>query len=170
MSKGRSGRLAGIVVPVLLIVIVSATRGWGQEKPRPPAQGKFSQAADRVFQEGVSAYMPPHLSKLLGLSSKEEPCLVIQNFVRNEQVVQGFDISFANRNDVVLFVVHEATHEEAYYLTSPRGNLRKVLLVKGGVGNEQKITDKESQGFQKEKRFWQDRLVPANASPGGPAF
>jgi hypothetical protein len=114
--------------------------------------------------------MPPHLSILLGLSSKEEPCLVIQNFVRNEKVVQGFDISFANRNDVVLFVVNEATREEAYYLTSPRGNLRKVLLVKEGASNEQKITVKESQGFQKEKRFWQDRLVPASASPGGPAF
>jgi hypothetical protein len=170
VSKGRSGRLAGIAVPILLIVIVSAAMGWGQEKPRPPAQAKFSQAADRVFQEGVSAYMPPHLSKLLGLSSKEEACLVIQNFVRNEKVVQGFDISFANRNDVVLFVVNEATREDAYYLTSPRGNLRKVLLVKEGVGNEQKITDKESKGFQKEKRFWQDRLIPASASPGGPAF
>lgn len=170
VSKGRSNRLAGIAVPILLIVIGSAAMGWGQETPRPPSQGKFSQAADRVFQEGVSAYLPPHLSKLLGLSSKEEPCLVTQDFVRTEKLVQGFDISFVNKDDIVLFVVNEATRDAAYYLTSPRGTLRKVVVVTAGEGSAQRITDKESKAFQKEKRFWQDRLVPASASPGGPAF
>ena len=106
--------------------------------------------------------MPPHLSKLLGLSSKEEPCLVTQNFVRNEKLVQGFDILFVNKDDIVLFVVNEATRDEAYYLTSPRGTLRKVILVTAGQGSEQRITDKESKAFQKEKRFWLDRLVPVN--------
>jgi len=101
---------------------------------------------------------------MLGLSSKEEQCLVIQNFVRNEKVVQGFDISFANKNDIVLFVVNETTRDEAYYLTSPQGRLRKVVLVKSGQGDTAQINDKDHKAFQKERQFWLDRLVPASAS------
>jgi hypothetical protein len=165
-----SAGLARIVVPILLMVILSAASGPGLQTPHSPAQGKFAQAADRVFREGVSAHLPPHISVLLGLSSKEEECLVIQGVERTEKLVQGFDISFANKDDVVLFVVNETTQEQALYLTSPRGSLRKVVVVKAGVGNEQRITDKERKAFQKEKQFWVDHLVPASASPGGPGF
>ena len=160
----RSGGLAGLVVTILLMVMLPAVRGAGQQTPRSAAPAKFAQAADKVFQEGISAYLPPHLSKMLGLSSKEEQCLVIQNFVRNEKVVQGFDISFANKNDIVLFVVNETTRDEAYYLTSPQGRLRKVVLVKSGQGDTAQINDKDHKAFQKERQFWLDRLVPASAS------
>jgi hypothetical protein len=162
VSRCRSSELARIVVLVLLAVIVSAGRVRCQQTPPSPAPRKFAQAADKVFQAGVSAYLPPHLSTLLGLSSKEEPCLVTQNFVRTEKLVQGFDISFVNKDDIVLFVVNETTRDAAYYLTSPRGTLRKVVVVTAGVGSEQRITDKESKEFQKEKRFWLDRLVAVN--------
>src|SRR5437016_14490792 len=47
--------------------------------------------------------LPPHLSTLLGLSQEQE-CPVRQGVVRTGKVVQGFDVSTSNKNDVVLFI------------------------------------------------------------------
>jgi hypothetical protein len=63
-------------------------------------------AVDRTLREGLQAKLPPHVSTLLGISEEKE-CLVMQGLVRTEKVVQGFDVSMANRNDVVLFVANE---------------------------------------------------------------
>ncbi len=103
--------------------------------------------------------MPPHLSTLLGLSNEEE-FPVLQGVVRTGTLVQGFDVSVANKNDIVLFVVDEAASNQALFLTSPEGVLRKVVSVKAGVGDVVRITDKEKEAFKEEKQFWVDRLVP----------
>ena len=80
--------------------------------------------------------------------------------VRTGNLVQGFDVSVADRNDIVLFVVDEAANNQALFLTSPEGVLRKVVSVKAGVGDVVRITDKEREAFKEEKQFWVDRLVP----------
>jgi hypothetical protein len=36
-----------------------------------------------------------------------------------------------------------------------------VVLVKAGVGDAVRITDKEESAFKKERQFWVDRLVPS---------
>jgi len=88
-------------------------------------------AVDKTLQEGLHAKLPPHLSTLLGLS-KEEECPVMQGMVRTGKVVQGFDVSTANKNDAVLFVVNETTNDQTLYLTSKEGVLRKVVRVEEG--------------------------------------
>jgi hypothetical protein len=120
------------------------------------------QAVDKILQEGLHAKLPPHLSTLLGLS-KEEECQVMQGVVRTGKVVQGFDVSTANKNDVVLFVVNETTNDQTLYLTSKEGVLRKVVKVEVGVGKVQKITGKDRKAFEKERVFWLDRLTPVGA-------
>jgi hypothetical protein len=77
-------------------------------------------------------------------------------------VVQGFDVSTTNQNDIVLFVVNEAANDQTLYLTSPEGRLRKVVSVK--VGDVARITDEDKKAFAKEKQFWLDRLAPVSAS------
>jgi len=119
-------------------------------------------AVDKTLQEGLHAKLPPHLSTLLGVS-KEEECLVMQGVVRTGKVLQGFDVSMANKDDVVFFVVSETTNDQTLYLTSNEGVLRKVVTVEGGVGRVQKITSEERKAFEKEKRFWLDRLAPVGA-------
>ena len=84
----------------------------------------------------------------------------MQHVVRTGNLVQGFDVSITNKNDIVLFVVDETTHDQSLYLTSPAGILRKVVSVTAGVGEVVRITDKEQKGFEKETQFWTDRLVP----------
>jgi len=117
------------------------------------------QAVDKTLQEGLHAKLPPHLSTLLGLS-REQECLVRQGVVRTGKVVQGFDVSTANKNDVVLFVVNETTNDQTLYLTSTEGALRKVVKVEEGAGRVQKVTPEDRKAFEKEKQFWLDRLAP----------
>ena len=116
-------------------------------------------AVDKTLQEGLHAKLPPHLSTLLGLSNEKE-CLVMQGVVRTGRLVQGFDVSTTNKNDVVLFVANETTNNQTLYLTSKEGALRKVVTVEEGVGQVRKITSEDRKAFEKEKQFWFDRLVP----------
>ena len=118
---------------------------------------------DRTLREGLHAQLPPHLSTLLGIS-KEKESPVMQGVVRTGKVVQGFDVSTANSNDVVLFVVNETANDQTLYLTSRAGALRKVVSVKKGVGEVSRIGAADRKAFEKEKQFWLDRLAPAAAS------
>ena len=88
----------------------------------------------------------------------------MQSIVRAGNLVQGFDVSVANKNDIVLFVVDETANDQNLYLTSPEGALRKVVSVKAGVGDVVRITDKDKEAFKKEEQFWVDRLVPSGAA------
>jgi len=84
----------------------------------------------------------------------------MQGVVRTGRLVQGFDVSTTNKNDVVLFVANETTNNQTLYLTSKEGALRKVVTVEEGVGQVRKITSEDRKAFEKEKQFWFDRLAP----------
>ncbi len=84
----------------------------------------------------------------------------MQSVVRTGTIVQGFDVSAADKKKIVLFVADETSKDQSLYLTTPEGTLLKVVSVKAGVGQAVRITDQERQGFKKEKQFWVDRLVP----------
>lgn len=160
MSKVATRRcVAFLAILILAVAILPAAAGQAQHSPHPAAQSRFAQAADVTVREGLHATLPPHISTLLGLS-KEEEFPVQQGVVRTGNLVQGFDVSVADRNDIVLFVVDEAANNQALFLTSPEGVLRKVVSVKAGVGDVVRITDKEREAFKEEKQFWVDRLVP----------
>ena len=159
----RSSRFAVAVVFLSAVVMfVSATRAQVGPSPGPQARKRMVRAVDKTLQEGLHAKLPPHLSTLLGLS-KEEECQVMQGVVRTGKVVQGFDVSTANKNDVVLFVVNETTNDQTLYLTSKEGALRRIVRVEDGVGRVQEITGKDRKSFEKEKVFWLDRLAPVAA-------
>ena len=159
-DRGWSSRFAVAVVLVLTVLMsVSTTRAQVQHLPSQQARKRMVRAVDKTLQEGLHAKLPPHLSTLLGLSQEKE-CLVMQGVVRTGTVVQGFDVSTANKNDVVLFVVNEATNGQTLYLTTKEGLLRKVVTVEEGVGRIQKVTGEDRKGFEKEKQFWLDRLAP----------
>jgi hypothetical protein len=156
-------RFAAAAVFLLTVVMfVSATRAQLGPSPGPRSQKRMVRAMGKTLQEGLHAKLPPHLSTLLGLSNEEE-CLVMQGVLRTGKVVQAFDVSTANKNDVVLIVVSEATNDQTLYLTSKEGVLRKVVRVKEGMGRVQKITGEDRKAFEKEKQFWLDRLAPLGA-------
>jgi hypothetical protein len=157
-------RLSLAVAGVFILpVVIFAPVAQAQSAARPQTQKRMALAVDRTLQEGLQAQLPPHLSTLLGISAEKE-CLVMQRLVRTGETVQGFDVSMANRNDVVVFVVNESTKDQTLYLTSREGSLRKLVSVIEGVGGVRRITSEERKGFEKEKRFWLDRLAPVEPS------
>ena len=121
----------------------------------------MAKAVDRTVQEGLEAKLPPHIATLLAIAN-EQACPVRQGVVRSGKRVQGFDVSTANKKDVVLFVVDETTSNQTLYLTSKQGTLRKVVVVEAGEGRVRQIRSEERKAFEKEKQFWLDRLAPAN--------
>lgn len=147
----------------ILPMMIFAPPAPAQSAPSPQTQKRMARAVDRTLQEGLHAQLPPHLSTLLGISEEKE-CLVMQSLVRSAQTVQGFDVSLANPNDVVVFVVNESTKDQTLYLTSRAGSLRKVVSVLEGVGGVRRITSEERKAFEEEKRFWLDRLAPVGPS------
>lgn len=155
----------GKLAAAFIVAVATLPAAVGQKQPLPAAQAqaKFAQAAEKVAAEGVPAKLPPHLCTLLGLS-EEQDCPVSQRVVRTEKVVQGFDVSVKNKNDIVLFVVDETANDQTLYLTSPKGTLRKLVVVKTGEGTVARITDADKKAFEKEKQFWVDRLASTHAS------
>jgi len=151
-----------VTVVFILLVLIFVPAAQAGPSPSTQAQKRMVQAVDKTLQEGLHAKLPPHLSTLLGLSEEEE-CLVMQGVVRTGKLVQGFDVSTANNNDVVLFVASNTTNDQTLYLTSKEGVLRKVVTIEDGVGRVQKITSEDRKAFEKEKQFWLDRLAPGGA-------
>jgi len=163
LKTGRCRLDALLGVFVLAMVILPAAAGQAQNSPRSHGQGRLAQAADATVREGLQAKLPPHISTLLGLSNEEE-CPVMQSVVRTGNLVQGLDVSVTNKHDIVLFVVDETANDQTLYLTSPEGDLRRVVSVKAGVGDEVRITEKRQEAFRKEKQFWVGRLAPSGAA------
>jgi hypothetical protein len=162
VSKFDAGWLAiAVVLPLTGVMFMSATGAQVSPSPSPQTRKRMERAVDITLQEGLHAKLPPHLSTLLGVS-REHECLVRQGVVRTGKVVQGFDVSTANKNDVVLFVVNETTNDQTLYLTSTEGALRKVVTVEEGAGRVQKVTPEDRRAFEKEKQFWLDRLAPVS--------
>ena len=158
-TRDRSRRVA-VVELFIFPVVIFLLGGQAKSSPGSHARGRMDRAVDKTFREGMHAQLPPHLSTLLGVSAEKE-CLVMQGVVRSGQVVRGFDVSMANKNDVVLFVVNETTNDQTLYLTSANGRLRRVVSVEAGVGKVRQITDQDRKEFEKEKQSWLDRLAPA---------
>jgi hypothetical protein len=158
-------RSSGLVPGLVLILWLAAVPAVGQAQAAAGArtQKRMVRAVDKTFRDGLHAQLPPHISTLLGIA-KEKECRVMQAAVRTGKVVQGFDVSMLNKNDVVLFAVDETTNDQTLYLTSAEGRLRRVVSVKAGVGEVRQITDADKKAFAKEKQFWLDRLAPVSAS------
>ena len=163
LRGGRRSRLAFIVAFVLLAaIVVSLSQAQVNHSPNATLRKKMTLVVDRTLKDGVHAQLPPHISTLLGLT-KEHECPVVQGVFRNGTQVQGFDVSTANNNDVIIFVAHEPANDQTLYLTSRDGALRKVVFVEQGVGRVEKITADSRKAFEKERQFWLDRLAPSSA-------
>jgi hypothetical protein len=154
------------VAPILLFILVTTNfdaAAQGRPSPDPQAQARMTRAVTAIFQAGVHAHLPPHTSTLLGLSVEKE-LAVMQSMVRTGQSVQGFDVSTANKNDVVIFMVDEASNDQTLYLSSPKGRLRRVVAIEKGVGRVRPVSERDKKGFAAQKQFWLDRLAPVRVS------
>ena len=154
-----------VALIVALILGGLTFEGGAQEHPstNKHVQARMTRAVNKTFKKGIHAHLPPHISTLLGLSmEKESP--VMQSVVRTGQTVQGFEVSTANKNDVVIFVVDEASKDQSLYLSSPNGRLRRVVTIEKGVGRVRPVSERDRKSFAEQRQFWMDRLAPAEAA------
>lgn len=159
--------VAGLLALAIIVIIPGAVPASyaavaAKRKPLPRA-GELAAAANVTVQRGLKADLPPHIATLLGLS-REEKCPVLQGVLRSGGRVQGIEVSEKNHDDLVLFVVNEASGDQTYYLTSPAGALRKMLSVKQGVGQLVDPSKDELDAFEKEKKSWTDQLSTETAA------
>src|SRR5581483_547318 len=94
--------------------------GQTHSPAKTQSQKRFVLAVNQTLEKGVQASLPPHISTLLGIAHEQESP-VKQGVQRTGTTVKGIDVSIANKNDVVLFVVDEAANDQTLYLTSPEG-------------------------------------------------
>ena len=151
-ARGFSSSLVRVVA-FLLTVATFLAAGQASSTSGSGTRARLARAADTVLTAGLQAKIPPHVSDMLGISHDKSECPVSQRFERNGKVVRGFDVSRADKSNIVLFVVDEATNEQIFYLTSGRGTLRRVLAVREGTGHVLPVTGKEKAAFDKELQF-----------------
>ena len=161
-ARGASGLVR--VVAFLLALVTGLTAGQAKSATGLGAHERIARAADIVLAAGFQAKIPPHVSEMLGISADQKECLVSQRFERNGTMVRGFNVSIADKHNIVLFVTDEGANEQTYYLTSGLGGLRRVVAVKGGTGHVVRVTGNEKAAFNTELQFWLDRIVPGKTS------
>ncbi|HEY0767252.1 MAG TPA: hypothetical protein VGD47_04795 [Steroidobacteraceae bacterium] len=137
--------LGSFVVVLVCAASVGPTRG------ETPWTGVLTQQA---LASGHHSTLPPHLSRVLGLTAKAESIEVRQLVTRADQTVRTFNVSVAHHGDVVIFFVDERTQATVAYLLGPGGKLRKAVSYQPG-GEPRELSASEAHaGLAGEIRYW----------------
>ena len=152
---------------ILILGFVALSSVHAQKAAAPNAQQRLALAVNKTLQQGHDAFLPPHISHLLGISPDEHKVPVKQQFTEMGQTVRGFEVSAEKHDDIVIFVENPSQGESTFYLMSARGNARRVVSVRAGVGYDRAPTATDRAELATEKQYWLDRLVPATPLQNG---
>jgi hypothetical protein len=129
------------------------------QKASTNTQQRFALAVNKTLEQGHDAFLPPHISHLLGISPDEQK-VPVKQFAEMGQTVRGFEVSAEKHDDIVIFVENQSQGESTFYLVSARGSARRVVSVKAGVGYDRVPTAADRKDLATEKQYWLDRLLP----------
>lgn len=158
--KGRS-LIATFILGFVAFSFAHSQKAWAQT-----SQQRLALAVNKTLAQGNNAFLPPHISHLLGISPDEQK-IPVKQFVEMGQTVRGFEVSAEKHDDIVIFVENQSQGESIFYLFSARGSARRVVSVNAGVGYGRAPTAADRTNLAKEKQYWLDRLVPAAPLPNG---
>jgi len=160
MPKGRR------LTATLILGVVAFSLAHSQKSSPPSTQHRFALAVNKALEEGHDAFLPPHISHLLGISPDEQR-VPVKQFAEIGETVRGFEVSAAKHDDIVIFVENHSQGENTFYLLSARGTVRRVVSVKDGVGYDRTPTAADRTALAAEKQLWLDSLVPATPLQNG---
>lgn len=146
------------LVTVVVLSTVCALSAQTKTSTAPKASSRLASAINRTLEQGRDATLPPHISHLLGISPQEHE-VPVKQFTQMGEPIRGFEVSRDEHNNVVVFVERRAQKKATFYLTSPRGRLRRVLSVIEGVGYDRLPTESDKKEFEIEKQYWIDLLT-----------
>jgi len=153
--KPRGLRLA----VTLSLAVAACSLAHSQKASTPNTQERFARAANKTLEQGNNAFLPPHISHLLGISPDAQK-VPVKQFADMGQTVRGFEVSAEKHDDIVIFVENQSQGESIFYLVSARGRARRVVSIKAGVGYDRVPTAADRKDLATEKQYWIDRLVP----------
>jgi hypothetical protein len=151
------------------MTILSFATAFAQQSTRTSGKTKdrLARATDKVLQDGLDAYIAPNCSALLGITSQPQQTAVKQRLTQDKSKLSAFNVSIDNPKNIVIFVntrnpATGADTVQTYYLTSPQGLLRKVLIVEqpSGTPRARSGTEEDKEAFAKELQSWLDRIEP----------
>ena len=165
------GQAALLSLSLWMVSSAAVSHSRPRQAPDPEVQKRLARVVEFVLQRGKETTLPPNLSSQLGVvSRKAEKCPVKQLTARvTTNLVQAFNVSTENHDDVILFVAHPSANSAEHtvnledvtcYLTSPKGILRAVAVAGIGSGGSKPITADDRKDFDKELKFWLDRFAP----------
>jgi hypothetical protein len=143
----------------LTLAVVAFSLAHSQKAATSSTQQRLALAVNKTLEQGHDAFLPPHISHLLGISPDEHK-IPIKQFAEMGQTVRGFEVSAEKHDDIVIFVENPSQGESTFYLISARGSARKVVSIKAGVGYDRVPTAADRKDLATEKQYWIDRLVP----------
>lgn len=126
-----------------------------------PASAESSWArglADQALREGADAKLPPHVSVVLGLTTREQSTAVKQIVDRAGHEVRTFNVCSTNHSKIVIFAVNEETQATTAYLLSSSGRLRKAVEYSTGAPARELSAAESRAGFSREVRYWSGRV------------
>jgi hypothetical protein len=144
---------------ILILGFLAFSLAHAQKASAPNTQQRMTLAVNKTLEQGHDAVLPPHISHLLGISPDEQK-VPVKQFAEMGQTVRGFEVSAEKHDDIVIFVENQSQGESTFYLVSARGNARRVVSVKAGVGYDRVPTAADRKDLATEKQYWLDRLVP----------
>jgi hypothetical protein len=116
----------------------------------------LSDLIDAVIRKGPASQLPAHLSVVLGVSGVERPTAVKQAVMRDGNTVRTFNVSSANRSDVVMIKYNEQSRSSKAYLVSTEGKLRKAVSFQAGAPAIERSLQEARSDFAAEMKFWMD--------------
>jgi hypothetical protein len=144
---------------ILILGLVAFSSAYAQKASAPNTQQRLTLAVNKTLEQGHDAFLPPHISHLLGISPDEQK-VPVKQFAEIGQTVKGFEVSAEKHDDIVIFVENPSQGESTFYLISARGSARRVVSVKAGVGYDRAPTAADRKDLATEKQYWLDHLVP----------
>jgi hypothetical protein len=114
---------------------------------------------------GFLTRLPPEISLAFGLAKAADGSDVRQLITKEAHQVRTFNVSVANRADLVIFNLNARTGASVAYLLGPDGLLRKAVSYQTGAAVQELGTADARAGFARETRFWAARARHAAAPP-----
>jgi hypothetical protein len=143
VTRNGVGALASIgLACVLWIAPALAAASW------------LPELSDHAVAAGVDAKLPPVLSVVLGVASREQATPVRQIVVRADRTVRTFNVCASDHSKVVLVWVDEQTQATTAFLVSPKGNLRKAVAYTAGNPAEVLPNDAARPALARELEYW----------------
>jgi hypothetical protein len=143
VTRNDNGALASIgLACALWIAPVLAAAPW------------LPDLIEHAVASGVDAKLPPVLSVVLGVTSREQATPVRQIVVHADRKVRTFNVCASDHNKLVLASVDEQTQVTTAFLVSPKGNLRKGVAYTAGNPAELLSDEAARPALARELEYW----------------